>query len=77
MQQTIDFAAVIVAAGRGERAGAGAPKQLRLLRGRAVLAWSVEALLKAGAGEVIVVTAPELEAGCRAALGPLLSLIHI
>jgi 2-C-methyl-D-erythritol 4-phosphate cytidylyltransferase / 2-C-methyl-D-erythritol 2,4-cyclodiphosphate synthase len=71
MQQKTGFAAIVAAAGQGERAGPGLPKQLRLLRGRPVLAWSVEALLKAAAGEVIVVTAPDLEAACRAALGPL------
>ncbi len=71
MQQKARFAAIIAAAGRGERAGAGLPKQLRLLRDRPVLTWSVEALLKAGAGEVVVVIPPDQEAACRAALGPL------
>ena len=37
--------AVIVAAGRGSRAGAGGPKQYRMLAGRAVLAWTAEAFL--------------------------------
>lgn len=35
--------AILVAAGRGERAGTGAPKQLRTLRGRALLEWSLDA----------------------------------
>jgi len=37
--------AVIVAAGRGTRAGPGGPKQYRPLAGRAVLAWTAEAFL--------------------------------
>jgi 2-C-methyl-D-erythritol 4-phosphate cytidylyltransferase / 2-C-methyl-D-erythritol 2,4-cyclodiphosphate synthase len=37
--------AVIVAAGRGSRAGAGGPKQYRLLGGRAVIARTAEAFL--------------------------------
>ncbi|MCA8889781.1 MAG: 2-C-methyl-D-erythritol 4-phosphate cytidylyltransferase, partial [Parvularculaceae bacterium] len=38
--------AIIVAAGRGARAGAGGPKQYRLLAGKAVLARTAEAFLK-------------------------------
>ncbi len=38
--------AIIVAAGRGTRAGAGGPKQYRDLAGRAVIAWTAEAFLK-------------------------------
>lgn len=49
------FSAIVVAAGTGSRAGGN--KQWRLLGGKPVLRWSVEALLTAGA-EVIVVTAP-------------------
>ncbi len=37
--------AIIVAAGRGTRAGAGGPKQYRDLAGRAVIAWTAEAFL--------------------------------
>ena len=37
--------AVIVAAGRGSRAGAGGPKQYRDLAGKAVIAWTAEAFL--------------------------------
>ena len=36
--------ALIVAAGKGERAGGGIPKQYRLLGGKAVLRWAVESL---------------------------------
>jgi len=36
--------ALIVAAGKGERAGGGVPKQYRLLGGKPLLRWAVEAL---------------------------------
>ena len=48
------FAAVIVAAGSGSRAG-GAPKQWRLLKQRAIARWSVDAFAAAGAAPVVVV----------------------
>ncbi|MFC5343804.1 bifunctional 2-C-methyl-D-erythritol 4-phosphate cytidylyltransferase/2-C-methyl-D-erythritol 2,4-cyclodiphosphate synthase [Brevundimonas staleyi] len=51
------FAAIVVAAGSGSRAGGD--KQWRPLGGRPVVRWSVEALLKAGAEEVIVVVAAD------------------
>ena len=56
------FSAVIVAAGSGQRAGPGAAKQWRMLRGKPVLRWSVEALLAAGAREVVVVIAEGADA---------------
>ena len=49
------FAGIVVAAGSGSRAGGD--KQWRLLGGRPVVRWSVEALLSAGADEVVVVVA--------------------
>lgn len=49
------FSGIIVAAGSGSRAGGD--KQWRRLGGRPVLRWSVEALLDAGADEVVVVVA--------------------
>lgn len=59
------FAAVIVAGGRGERAGGEIPKQYRLLAGKPVLTWSIDALLSAGATEIIVVCANEHAELCR------------
>ena len=56
------FSAVIVAAGSGTRAGAGGAKQWRLLAGKPVLRWSAEALLAAGARELIVVLSQDGEA---------------
>jgi len=52
------FSAVIVAAGSGQRAGPGAAKQWRILAGKRVARWSLEALLAAGAQEVVVVIPP-------------------
>ncbi len=50
--------ALIVAAGRGERLGAGAPKALAELAGRPLLQWSVDALCAVPAIERIVVALP-------------------
>jgi 2-C-methyl-D-erythritol 4-phosphate cytidylyltransferase/2-C-methyl-D-erythritol 2,4-cyclodiphosphate synthase len=55
----MSFSAVIVAAGSSTRAGPGAPKPWRDLGGRPILRWSAEALLAAGARDVIVVTAAD------------------
>jgi 2-C-methyl-D-erythritol 4-phosphate cytidylyltransferase len=51
--------ALIVAAGSGERLQAGMPKALVELRGKSLLAWSVEALLAAPSVQEIVVALPE------------------
>jgi 2-C-methyl-D-erythritol 4-phosphate cytidylyltransferase/2-C-methyl-D-erythritol 2,4-cyclodiphosphate synthase len=51
------FSAVVVAAGSGLRAGPGEPKAWRNLGSRPLVRWSVEGLLGAGAGEVVVVVA--------------------
>ena len=51
----MEFVAVIVAAGASARAGAGEAKQWRPLAGRPVLRWPAEALIAAGAREVVVV----------------------
>jgi len=49
------FVAIIVAGGTGQRAGAGTAKQWRTLAGKPVLRWSVEAFVKAGAADIVVV----------------------
>ena len=51
-------AAVIPAAGRGERLGPGAPKALRLLGGAPLLAHAVRAMSASHAIDLIVVAAP-------------------
>lgn len=55
------FAAVIVAAGQGLRAGQPVPKQFAIWRGKPVVRHSVEALLAAGAGPVVVAIPPGAE----------------
>lgn len=62
--------ALIVAAGGGERAGGGLPKQYRQLGGKPVLAWSVDAFAQAGVDQTLIVIAPQHEALCRATVGP-------
>jgi 2-C-methyl-D-erythritol 4-phosphate cytidylyltransferase/2-C-methyl-D-erythritol 2,4-cyclodiphosphate synthase len=60
-------AGLIVAAGRGERAGGGVPKQYQLLLGRPVVSWSVRALAEAGVAPIAIAIAPEHADLCRAA----------
>lgn len=55
------FSAVIVAAGSGTRAGPGQAKQWRLVAGKPVLRWSVEAFLAAGAADIVIVTTDDGE----------------
>ncbi|HEY5071966.1 MAG TPA: bifunctional 2-C-methyl-D-erythritol 4-phosphate cytidylyltransferase/2-C-methyl-D-erythritol 2,4-cyclodiphosphate synthase [Caulobacteraceae bacterium] len=62
------FAAIIVAAGAGVRAGEGPAKQWRRLGGRPLLLWSVEAMLEAGAAPLVIVIAKGEEARARKAL---------
>ncbi|MDH6234688.1 2-C-methyl-D-erythritol 4-phosphate cytidylyltransferase/2-C-methyl-D-erythritol 2,4-cyclodiphosphate synthase [Mesorhizobium soli] len=74
-------AVVIVAAGRGERAGqADGPKQYRLIGGRAVLAQTVENFLRHPAiGTVVVVIHPDDGVLLKQALGALaekVTLVH-
>jgi 2-C-methyl-D-erythritol 4-phosphate cytidylyltransferase/2-C-methyl-D-erythritol 2,4-cyclodiphosphate synthase len=64
----MSFVSVVVAAGEGLRAGPGEPKAWRRLAGRAVVRWSVEALLAAGAREVAVVVARDRLAAVADAL---------
>jgi 2-C-methyl-D-erythritol 4-phosphate cytidylyltransferase/2-C-methyl-D-erythritol 2,4-cyclodiphosphate synthase len=65
------FSAVIVAAGFGTRAGPGQAKQWRLVAGKPVLRWSVEAFLAAGASEIIIVTSEDGELALPGTLGGL------
>ncbi|MFV0472803.1 MAG: bifunctional 2-C-methyl-D-erythritol 4-phosphate cytidylyltransferase/2-C-methyl-D-erythritol 2,4-cyclodiphosphate synthase [Pikeienuella sp.] len=62
------IAALIVAAGRGARAGGGMPKQYRQVAGRAMLTRTIEAMLAAGPiDRVLVCIHPDDEALYRAA----------
>lgn len=64
MSSSADAWAVIVAAGRGERFGAGLPKQFAPLAGKPLVLWSVEAFLGHAriAGLTLVVPAETIEA---------------
>lgn len=52
-------AALIVAAGRGTRAGGGVPKQWRPLKGKRVIDWTLQAFRNAGIQTIVVVLSPE------------------
>ncbi len=65
------FSAIVVAAGTGSRAGEGTPKQWRIVGGRPVAAWSVQALAEAGADRIVVVIPPDDAGEAKAALGAL------
>ena len=65
----MSFSAVIVAAGSGTRAGGS--KQWRLLGGKPVARWSLEALLAAGAREVVVVIGEDQAPAAAAAFAGL------
>lgn len=62
-------AALIVAAGRGERAGGDIPKQYMMLAGRPVLAWSLQTLRAASVDNIVVAIDPAHVGLCRAAIG--------
>ena len=65
------FAAVIVAAGQGLRAGQAVPKQFATWRGKPVLRHAAEALAAAGAGPLAVAIPQGAEAIARQALAGL------
>lgn len=67
-------AALIVAAGRGERAGGELPKQFRELAGRPVLSWSLDAFAAAGAAEIVVAIDPRHAEAFTRARGPSASI---
>jgi len=68
------YSAVIVAAGRGERAGGGEPKQFRLLGGRPMLAWPVQTFADdPTCAEIIIAVAPGGAGAAADKLGALAS----
>ncbi len=64
-------AAVLVAAGSGQRLGAGQPKAFVRLAGRPLLEWSLDALRTAGFDDIVVALPPGFVApsGCRGVTG--------
>lgn len=65
------FAAVVVAAGKGLRAGQPVPKQFARWRGKPVVRHSVEALIEAGAARIVVAIPEGAEDVAHAALAGL------
>jgi 2-C-methyl-D-erythritol 4-phosphate cytidylyltransferase/2-C-methyl-D-erythritol 2,4-cyclodiphosphate synthase len=66
----MSVAAIVVAAGRGERLGGTVPKQLLEIGGRSLVRWSVDALAASGLIEEIIVVLPDdLVARAAALLG--------
>ena len=62
------FAAVVVAAGKGLRAGQPLPKQFAMWRGKPVLKHSVDVLVRAGANPLVVAIPPGGEEAALTAL---------
>lgn len=77
---TQSVAAILVAAGRGERAGVSAegPKQYRTIGDRAVLAHTLGVFRShRGIGDIVIVIHADDRALCDAALGPLDERVHL
>jgi 2-C-methyl-D-erythritol 4-phosphate cytidylyltransferase/2-C-methyl-D-erythritol 2,4-cyclodiphosphate synthase len=71
----MDFAAIVVAAGSGSRAGSGVSKQWRKVAGKPVARWSIEAFFAAGAKTVVAVVPADEMSTARQILGDLDGLI--
>ena len=71
----MEFAAIVVAAGSGSRAGNGVSKQWRPVAGKPVARWSIEAFLAAGTKTVVAVVPYAEMAAAKAILGDLPGLI--
>jgi 2-C-methyl-D-erythritol 4-phosphate cytidylyltransferase/2-C-methyl-D-erythritol 2,4-cyclodiphosphate synthase len=71
----MDFAAIVVAAGSGSRAGAGVSKQWRTVAGKPVARWSIEAFFAAGAKTVVAVVPADEMNTARQILGDLEGLV--
>ena len=65
----MNVAAIIVAAGRGDRVGGAIPKQYSHLLGKSVLAWPLEAMSRAGIRDIILVIQDGHQDLCHAAIG--------
>jgi 2-C-methyl-D-erythritol 4-phosphate cytidylyltransferase/2-C-methyl-D-erythritol 2,4-cyclodiphosphate synthase len=72
------FAAVIVAAGKGLRAGGSVPKQFAVWRGKALVRHSVETLARLGAAPIVVSIPEGADEAARQALAeiPEVRLVH-
>lgn len=63
------FAVIILAAGQGERARQGMPKQFARFRGRPVLRHSVDSFTRIGARQIVVVVPSGLHYEAQRAAG--------
>jgi 2-C-methyl-D-erythritol 4-phosphate cytidylyltransferase/2-C-methyl-D-erythritol 2,4-cyclodiphosphate synthase len=54
MKRAPEVAILVVAAGRGTRAGGGVPKQYRSLAGRPLIAWTLGSLMRAAPGATVL-----------------------
>jgi len=70
-QVLVGCAALVVAAGSGERLGAGVPKAFVVLAGRPLVAFSLGAILAAGVPRAVVAVPPGHGAAAEAALADL------
>ena len=70
-QVLVGCAALVVAAGSGERLGAGVPKAFVVLAGRPLVAFSLGAILAAGVPRAVVAVPPGHGAASEAALADL------
>jgi 2-C-methyl-D-erythritol 4-phosphate cytidylyltransferase len=68
-ERTLRAAAIVVAAGSGERLGAGRPKAFVALAGRPMVAWSLDAIAAAGVPRAVVAVPPGHGAAAEDALG--------
>ena len=64
----VPFAAVVVAAGKGLRAGQAVPKQFARWRGKPLVRHSVEALVAAGADPLVVAIPQDAQEAANEAL---------
>jgi 2-C-methyl-D-erythritol 4-phosphate cytidylyltransferase / 2-C-methyl-D-erythritol 2,4-cyclodiphosphate synthase len=66
------FSALIVAAGSGERAGGGLPKQYRAIAGKPLLRWTAEAFTRhPGCEEIVIAIHPDHRAHFESAMAGL------
>jgi 2-C-methyl-D-erythritol 4-phosphate cytidylyltransferase len=68
-QMLLQSAAIVVAAGSGERLGAGRPKAFVAVGGRPMAAWSLDAIATAGIPRVVVAVPPGHAALAEETLG--------
>jgi 2-C-methyl-D-erythritol 4-phosphate cytidylyltransferase len=68
-QRLTRAAAIVVAAGSGERLGAGRPKAFVALAGRPMVSWSLDAIAAAGVPRAVVAVPPGHGAAAEDALG--------